>query len=241
MTARIQRRASIEPPDFGGFEPSLLAYLKDLTRHNNREWFETNRARYDNEVLEPAMRFIVAMEPRLRAISPHYRAVARRLGGSLMRVYRDVRFARDKRPYKTNVGIQFRHALAGDVHAPGYYVHIAPDEVFLGVGCWRPDRGALARIRERILAQPAMWRSARDDANFQRQYALAGDSLKRPPRGYPPDHPFVDDLRRTDFLGLRTLDHAAITEPDFVEEVAASFAAAQPFMRFLCRALDLQF
>ncbi|MCC7411710.1 MAG: TIGR02453 family protein [Gammaproteobacteria bacterium] len=226
---------------FTGFEPRTLRFLRELADHNDRAWFKANKTRYETEVLEPAMRFIVAMEPHVRALSPHYRAIARRAGGSLMRVYRDVRFARDKRPYKTNIGIQFRHEQAKDVHAPGFYVHVAPGEVFVGAGCWHPDRTALGLIRDRIATHPDRWRAARDAPAQRRLFQLEGTSLTRMPQGYDAQHPHAVDLRRTDYLLLRRLDETAPQAVDFVDEVSRSLRAAVPLVGFLCRALNLPF
>ncbi len=141
----------MDPSLFPGFEPSLFQFLEELAGNNNRPWFQQNKGRYEREVLEPAMAFIRAFQPRLKRVSPYFVASDRRVGGSLMRVYRDTRFARDSEPLKTNVGIQFRHELGRDIHAPGFYVHIAPDECFLAVGLWRPEPDALGRIRQAIV------------------------------------------------------------------------------------------
>ena len=165
----------------------------------------------------------------------------RRIGGSLMRVYRDTRFSKDKTPYKTNVGIQFRHEFGRDVHAPGFYVHVAPDECFLALGVWRPDRNALRRIRQAILDEGDRWRRATRDQKFRRHFELAGDSLKRPPRGFPADHPLVEDLKRTDFIGLGELGEQDVLDEAFPDAVAARFAAGRPLMRFLCGALEVPF
>ena len=124
--------------EFAGFQPSLIAFLEELETHNNRTWFAANKPRYETDVLAPALAFIDAMAPHMLAVSPHFPTLAKRVGGSLMRVYRDTRFARDKRPYKTNVGIQFRHRPGKDVPAPGVYVHIPPESNFLGPASGRP-------------------------------------------------------------------------------------------------------
>ena len=145
---------------FRRLEPSLLRFLEDLRDNNNRQWFQANKGRYEREVLEPCLAFIRAFGPRLRKISPFFVASDERVGGSLMRVYRDTRFGKDKTPYKTNVGIQFRHELGRDVHAPGFYVHIEPEEYFLALGVWRPDRDSLHQIRQAILERPEQWKRA---------------------------------------------------------------------------------
>ncbi|MGI9427261.1 MAG: DUF2461 domain-containing protein, partial [Bythopirellula sp.] len=124
---------------FPGFPLGLLHFLNDLTKHNKRDWFQANKSRYEQELLAPALAFIEAMKEPLGKISPYFQAIPKKQGGSLMRIYRDVRFSKDKRPYKTNVGIHFRHEAGCDVHAPGFYFHIEPDEVFIGAGIWHPD------------------------------------------------------------------------------------------------------
>ena len=124
--------------DFQKFEPTLFQFLEELTDNNNRPWFQKNKLRYEREVLEPCLAFIRAFGLRLKRISKFFVASDQRSGGSLMRVYRDMRFSKDGAPYKTNVGIQFRHEFGRDVHAPGFYVHIAPGECFLAVTCGGP-------------------------------------------------------------------------------------------------------
>jgi len=227
--------------EFRRFEPALLEFLEELAAHNSRPWFQENRWRYERDVLEPCQAFTRAFKPRLKKISPYFLASDRRVGGSLMRVYRDTRFAKDRSPYKTNVGIQFRHELGRDVHAPGFYVHIAPDECFLAIGVWRPDPDALGRIRQAIVAGSERWRRSRDDKKFRQHFTLEGDALKRPPRGFPADHPFVEDLRRTDFIGLSELTERDVLDEAFLDRAAAAFAAARPFVRFLCDALEVPF
>lgn len=225
------------PTHFGGFPGGTLDFLAELDRHNERAWFEANRADYEALVREPALAFISAMAGPLAGIAPAFRAVARKSGGSLMRVHRDVRFSRDKRPYKTNIGIQLRHERGRDVHAPAYYVHVDPFQVFLGVGCWRPDPVALAAIRRGILDDPGGWEAASRGDAFLARFELAGEALKRPPRGFDPDHPMIGDLKRKDFVAVRQLDPAAIHGPGFLGETVSAFSEAGPFMGFLCRAL----
>ena len=132
---------------FPGFPQGALPFLEELSANNNRDWFAENKDRYEELVRNPALDFIGAMGPYLERLSKRFEAIPKRSGGSMMRPYRDTRFAKDKTPYKTNVGIQFRHALGRDIHAPGFYVHIEPHDVFVGVGSWRPDSAALVKIR----------------------------------------------------------------------------------------------
>jgi uncharacterized protein (TIGR02453 family) len=223
------------------FSNATFNFLGDLAANNNRAWFEENKPRYEALVREPALDFIEAMAPALARMAPHFRADARKMGGSLMRVFRDTRFARDKTPYKTNIGIQFRHELGKDVHAPGFYVHIATDECFLAVGCWHPEADALGRIREAVAAQPKKWFAARDHKEFVKEWALSGDSLSRPPRGFAADHPAVDDLKRKDFIALAPLSADDVCGAGLVKFAESRFTAALPFMKFLCSALEVQF
>lgn len=222
------------------FTKSTLNFLDDLAAHNDRAWFEANKARYEERVRQPALEFIAAMGPVLEKFAPNFRAEPRKMGGSLMRVFRDTRFSRDKTPYKTNIGIQFRHALGKDVHAPGFYVHIATDECFFGVGCWHPEADALGRIRDLVAAKPQRWFAARDDKKFAARWALAGDSLMRPPRGYVVDHPAIEDLKRKDFVALASLDFEEVVGPGLVKLAGTRFAVAAPFMGFLCDALGVK-
>jgi uncharacterized protein (TIGR02453 family) len=227
--------------DFLQFEPTIFQFLEDLAANNNRRWFQENKFRYESEVLAPCQAFIRDFGPRLKKISPYFQASDRRVGGSLMRVYRDTRFSKDKTPYKTNVGIQFRHEMGQDVHAPGFYVHIAPDACFLGAGVWRPDSGSLRKIRTAIVQRESRWSRACRSKRFREHFTLAGESLKRAPRGFPEDHPRIEDLKRTDFIALRDLKATDVTQPRFAEQVADSFAASKPFVRFLCEALLVPF
>jgi uncharacterized protein (TIGR02453 family) len=223
------------------FGPELFSFLEDLRANNDREWFAANKRRYEEHLLEPALEFVEAFRPRLERISPHFRADARPSGGSLFRIYRDTRFSKDKSPYKTNVGIHFRHEQAKDVYAPGYYLHIGPGEVFAGGGIWHPDTQAATRIREAIVADPDRWRRATRTGSFAKRLELGGDSLKRVPPWADPEHPFADDLKRKDYFGWARLSEADVVAPGFVDEYAGICRAAEPFMQFLCDALDVPY
>lgn len=223
------------------FRSETLAFLAELSRNNNRDWFNANKQRYEEQVLDVALEFIVAMQDPLAEVAPHFVAQATRVGGSLMRIYRDTRFSKDKIPYKTNIGIQFRHEQSKDVHAPGYYVHIDPEQVFLGVGMWRPDSEPLKRIRERIAARPGEWRRVVNDGKFRRHFALAGESLKRPPRGFDKDHELIDDIKRKSFIAVKELDVEDCLQPGFRARVLTAFRAGTPFMQFLCKAVGVRF
>lgn len=223
------------------FTKQTFSFLSSLSENNTRVWFEEHKQEYEDFVREPALDFISDMAEEMPAISKHFRALPKKVGGSLMRVQRDTRFSPDKTPYKTNIGIHFRHEVGKDVHAPGYYVHIAPDECFVGVGLWRPDADALFKIREGILKKSEAWVAARDDKNFGKHFSLEGDALANAPRGYAKDHPLVEDLKRKDFIGLATLSEANVTSKNSRALVVERFKQAEPYMRFLCGALELRF
>ena len=219
------------------FSEATLTFLQELRANNERDWFNANKARYEEFVLDPALRFIDQMYEPLGNVAPRFTAIPKRSGGSLMRVYRDTRFSRDKTPYKTNIGIQFRHELGRDVHAPGYYLHIEPDTAFIGAGMWRPAADPLALIRRRIVDKPTAWQSARDDKRFRRHFSLGGESLTRAPRGFDREHPLIEDIKRKDFIAVKELDVSDVLGDGFVRRVTTSIEAAEPLMRFLCRAV----
>ncbi len=224
---------------FAGFPSGALPFLEELSANNNREWFQDNKQRYEDLVRNPALDFIGAMGPRLEKISTRFEAIPKRSGGSLMRIYRDTRFGYDKTPYKTNIGIQFRHALGKDIHAPGFYVHIEPHDVFVGVGSWRPDSASLAKIRARIAEKSEHWREVVQNKVFGRHFELVGDALKRPPRGYDRDHPLIDELKRKDFIAIKRLGEGDIQSPRFIDDVVKRFRDGLPLMTFLCKALEI--
>jgi len=211
--------------------------LADLSENNNRSWFAENKERYEAVVRDPALRLIADFAPALARISPHFMATPR----SLYRIHRDTRFSREKIPYKTHLGIHFRHDRARDAHAPGYYLHVEPGTVFAGVGIWHPESPALRLIREAIVEDPAGWTRASRAKAFTATYELAGDRLKRAPKGFDPEHPLVEDLKWKDYIGIAELDEAYVTRAGLVERLAKTFAAGTPLMRFLCGALDVPF
>jgi len=223
------------------FRPALFTFLRDLEVNNAREWFAENKGRYEDHLKEPSLRFISDFGPALREISSHFDAIPKAVGGSLFRIYRDTRFSKDKTPYKTHVGLHFRHKKAKDAHAPGFYLHIAPKESFMGVGIWHPDGPTVRAIRGAIAENPKAWLSARDNGAFAERFELAGESLKRPPRGFDADHPQVEDLKRKDFIGVANLTRKEVLAADFPQSFAEACAAGAPLMRFLCEAVDVPF
>jgi len=223
------------------FAKQTFSFLSSLAANNERAWFEEHKQEYEDLVRTPALDFIEGMAKDLPSISRHFRAVPKKVGGSLMRVQRNLRFSRDKTPYKTNIGMHFRHEVGKDIHAPGYYVHIEPGECFVAVGLWHPEADVLFKVREAILKKGEAWVAARDDRNFRKHFRLEGDALVNAPRGYAKDHPLVEDLKRKDFIAVASLSKTEVLSGNFRPLVAERFRQAAPYMRFLCQALDLQF
>ncbi len=238
MAPKAQGTAMSE--DAGVFGPELFDFLEELEANNTREWFDVNRERYEADVREPAFDLIRAVRPMLEEVSLHMTARDRKVGGSLMRVHRDLRFSADKTPYKTNVGIQFRHVRAGDVHAPGYYVHLSTDSCFFGAGSWMPERDALAGYRNLIDDQPDAWIAVRDGC-ARDGWRLEGERLKRPPRGWTADHRLIEELKRKSFIAVRDFDHSEALDPVFPSQVADWCRETRPLMAFLCNAVGLDF
>ena len=223
------------------FTPRSFSFLSDLAANNNREWFRANKSRYEEDMKEPALRFISDFAAPLKEFSPHFRADPRASGGSLFRIYRDTRFSRDKSPYKTVAGIHFRHEAAKDAHAPGFYLHIQPGNCFMGGGIWRPGGPTLRQIREAIDEDPTSWEHASRDPRFRDVFELAGDSLIRAPKGYSPTHPLIEDLRRKDFIAVVPLGEDDLMSDDFLGTFTLLCRAAAPFQQWLCRAIGVPY
>jgi uncharacterized protein (TIGR02453 family) len=152
---------------FKGLPGDFFRFFEELAVNNDRAWFNANKDRYYESVINPISEFIVCMAPRLRRISPHYTADPRPHGGSMFRIYRDTRFSKDKSPYKTHAGVQFRHEAGKDAHAPGFYVHLAADGLFFGGGVWLPPSPQLGRIRDAIVDNARSWSHIANAAKVQ--------------------------------------------------------------------------
>ncbi len=221
------------------FSSEFFGFLAELKLNNNREWFQTNRDRHRDLVLDPLVDFVADFRDCLREINPHFVADPKPTGGSIFRIYRDVRFSKDKSPYKTQAGIHFRHEMGREVHGPGYYLHLAPGEVFAGVGLWRPGSESLAKIRDAIATNPERWKRAVSRGEFAAAYNMEGDSLKRAPKGYDPEHPMIEDLKRKDFVAAVQFTEEDACAADFINAYADSCRRAAPFMEFLTTAVGL--
>jgi len=223
------------------FDKEFFGFLKELKQNNNREWFTDNKERYRSVVQEPLLRFISDFSEPLHGISREFVADPRPTGGSMFRIYRDVRFAKDKSPYKTHAAAQFRHRGGRDAHAPAFYLHLEPGNVFVGAGSWHPDGASVALIRTAIAENPKGWQKIVENPDFSKSHTLVGESLKRPPRGFDADHPLIEELQRKDFISIENFSQTKACSPGFIDIVADSFRTAAPLVRFLTEAVGQPF
>ncbi len=227
---------------FTGFDPSLFKFLEELGNNNKKTWFEANKQRYKDEVVAPISLFIEAIAPSLKKISPYVVADPRPNGGSMFRIYRDVRFSKDKRPYKEHAGVRFRHSQARERTTPGFYIHLSPTEIFYGGGVFGPPSPALAQIRQAIADNPDHWKKATRGKKFVETFGdIRGSSLTRPPRGFDADLPFIEDIKRKSFSAMTKGTHKQTRSASFTKDVTDAMKVMKPFMKFLADALDVPF
>ena len=231
-------RGSADKPRSGAFfTPALFRFLSELAVHNDRDWFQANRERFEAEVREPMQAFILAFAEPLRSLSPHFLADPRPSGGSMFRIFRDTRFSKDKSPYKTNVGAHFRHLeCSKDVHAPGFYLHLQPGECFMSAGLWHPDPESLRKVRARMISHGREWKALRAGG-----LEISGEALKRVPPGFDPAHPLAEDLKLKDYYTATPFTERQVCAPGFLERFTETCHRDSPLVRFLCRALELPF
>ncbi|MDA3914598.1 DUF2461 domain-containing protein [Oleiagrimonas sp.] len=222
------------------FTPATLRFLRQLKRNNNRAWFHEHKAQYEEHLREPFLTLIADLQEPVTRISAHYRADPSKVGGSLFRIHRDVRFSHNKLPYKTWSGARFFHERRREVHAPAFYLHIEPGNSFAGGGMWHPESKVLRSIRTFIVDNPGAWTRATGTA-FRKRFDFHGERLKRPPRGFDPEHALIEDLKLKSFATGVSLDDELICSHGLVAAVANSFKQVAPLVDYLCAALDLEF
>ena len=217
------------------FTPDLFRFLSRLKRNNKRDWFLKHQEEFDTSVRQPALRFITDFAAPLYEISPHLVADPRSSRGSLFRIYRDVRFSHDKKPYKTNLAMRFSHR-GKDVHSPGFYLHLEPGASFAASGLWRPEPPTLLKVRNAIVAHPKDWRPVRKLLNWD-----DAGKLRRPPRGFPVDHEFVEDLKLRDLGTAVEFTDKQICSPGFMSTFVKACRSMSPLAAFLSDAIGLKF
>jgi uncharacterized protein (TIGR02453 family) len=237
---------AVATPAFTGFRPEAIQFLADLAANNDRAWFQPRKGEYERLLKEPLEALISALSGRLAARDIPLRADATR---SPFRIYRDVRFSKDKSPYKTNLGASFPWVGAGagegtgdgggrshtsNVHSTGGYFHLAPGEIYVGGGIWHPEKAWLDTFRRRVVDEPGRVRELIDESRFRATFgSLSGDALRRVPTGFPPDHPEVELLKLKDVTFGRRLADAEAMSPALPDLIADTFGAALPVMRYL--------
>jgi uncharacterized protein (TIGR02453 family) len=226
-------------PKQGYFTKGALGFLTELQAHNNRDWFQANKERFEGQVRGPFLRLIADLAPGLKKISPNFVADPSPTRGSLMRIYRDIRFSKDKSPYKTYAAAHFWHAKGKDGAAPAYFLHLEPGNSLIGGGIWQPEPKALKKIRDKIAGDPKGWGRATTGGALGSTCRMAGESLKRPPAGYDPAHPFIEDIKRKDFAISTPLTDQEVTGDDFLDLVLHRLRATAPFVQFLSNAVGL--
>jgi uncharacterized protein (TIGR02453 family) len=216
---------------------ATLDFLTKLGKNNNREWFEKNRAQYEAAKAD--------VEACVEKIIPAIRKFDKRIGDditakkSLFRIYRDVRFSGDKRPYKTNMGAYVSPGGKKTI-APGYYIHIEPGKAFLAGGMWMPPAPELGKIRQEIDYNLDEFKKILKAKSFKDCFGDLDqeDTLATAPKGYPKDHPGIDILKLKSFVAITGLSDKEVLSKDFVKTVEKTFKAMKPLNDFLQRAID---
>ena len=219
----------------------LLQFLGEIRKNNNRDWFRRNKERYLQDVQEPMLQLVEELQDPLHRLSPHLIVVPKAMGGSLFRIYRDVRFSKDKTPYKSRVAARFPYKKGREASPLGLYLSIDPERCYVAGGSWRPPTPLVQSIRERIAAEPKAWKQAVGGAAFRKMFptGLSGEELQRVPRPFAKDHPRADDLRRKDFIVVREIPLKKVTAADFPREILQTYQAMTPLMKFLAKAMQL--
>jgi uncharacterized protein (TIGR02453 family) len=230
---------------FTGFRPEAVQFLADLAANNDRGWFQPRKAEYEQLLKQPLEALCLALDERFRTRGLPLRADPAK---SPFRIYRDVRFAKDKSPYKTNVGASFPWAAdpaaddaggrshTANVHSSGGYFHLSPGEIYVGGGYWHPEKPWLDAFRRWVASEPAEIRSFLDAKPFAATFgALSrdGHSLQRVPAGHAADHPEAEILKLKDIVFGRRLSDTEAESPDLPDLIAETFEAGVPLLRRL--------
>jgi uncharacterized protein (TIGR02453 family) len=225
------------------FTPRSLTFLRQLKRNNRREWFIERKTEFDDLLWAPMREFVEEMDVRLAAFAPELTGSPKR---SIFRIYRDVRFSKDKSPYKTHLGAWFTHINAGhgvgsETHGAGagFYFHLEPGASFSAAGIWMPPREALHAIRDRIAGDVKGFEKTIGTATFRRRVGSLSEEkvLTRVPKPWNADHPAGKWLRHASFTVSAPLGDDEVLRPDVVRRVEKDYRLMLPFARWLNGAL----
>lgn len=214
----------------------VLEFLKELSANNNREWFQDNKKWY-NESREKMTFLTDVLINEIGKFDPAVRGVLAK--DSMFRIFRDVRFSKDKRPYKTNFGSFICKGGRKSVN-PGYYFHLEPGGCFIGGGIYMPPAEPLRAIRNFMAEHAEEYREIIDDPDFKKEFPeMYDDKLKTAPKGFPKDHEHIDLLRYKSFIFSKTFNDSVVTGDKYVQEMVSAFHRLYPVNRFLYQAVDL--
>ncbi len=232
------------PAVFTGFRHDAIQFLLDLAQNNSRDWFQPRKAEYEQLLKEPLEALCVALDGEFRSRGVPLHADPAK---SPFRIYRDVRFSKDKSPYKTAASASFAwlgddgsrtegRSHADNVHASGGYFHLQPGNIYVGGGVWHPESSWLKGFRDRVANRPDEFRAIIEAPEFVEAFGSVsddGESLKRVPPGYPPDHPAANLLRKKNVTFGRRLSDEDAFSPSLPETLADAFAIGTPLLRYL--------
>ena len=222
------------------FTHDALGFLRGIKKNNNKTWFEAHRADYESHVREPMRELIGEMDARFRRLAPEIGGDPKR---SMFRINRDIRFSKDKSPYKTHAACWFHHSRASkqvgseaNEGSAGFYFHLEPGASMVGAGLWMPPSNQIKRLRNAIDDDPRGF--DRMTRSLRRFGGLDDEAmLKRMPRGYEETHPAAKWLRHTSFTSGRRLTDAQVTSPKLGAILEKEFAGLLPLVRWLNGAL----
>lgn len=218
---------------FPGFSSEAISFLKGLERHNKREWFQPRKQVYEEHVRMPLECLVHAINSELAEFAPRYVTPVKR---AVFRIYRDTRFSKDKRPYKTHVAATFYLQNLAKAAGPCFYFHFTSKELLIFAGVYLPERNELMAIRNLLAERYEAFRQIlRGRALRSAMGELKGEQLSRVPKGFDKDHPAEDLIRRHQWFLETTLDSSLITSSRMLPALVSRFRAASPMVEFLAQ------
>src|SRR5579871_3511120 len=210
------------------FRPEALTFLRNLARHNDREWFQPRKEQFEAQLREPMLAIVRKITDAMTDFAPNHVRPAEK---SLFRIYRDTRFSHDKRPYKTHVAAWWSHQGLEKTSGAGYYFHISPKEVIVAAGAYMPEKEQLAAIRHWLLDHHAEFRKLLARPAVRKTYTeFEGNALTRPPKGFPCEHPALDLIQCRQWGLAATLPAETALKPDLAAVIIRHFKLAAPIV-----------